>query len=187
MPIRNKDGTLFKLQGINPLMKDQDHWENDEEGWQIHYVESEEDVVVRKEPSREAQRPLPQPPNPIPAPKPKEPEPQRRADYSGYDRLLLYCLPVTFTSEDVDPLYGQKKRIPIWGDKFNFEAVCIDSNGLTAVFFATLPDDVAGKLERGSILYVFKERQWWKINGTQREGDGVKIYCMPSPLKPSFT
>jgi len=169
MPIKNKDGTLFKLQGINPLMKEQDHWEGNED-WKIHHVEAEE--VVIQDPKRMTPEGLPED-APLPAIVGVGVIPQTE---------LLYCLPLVVHEEE-DPLYGQKKLISAWGEKFNFEAIRIDYTGLTATFFARVPQD---KVTRGSIILVFRERQWWKVNGTEQSKDGINIYCIPSELKPSM-
>jgi hypothetical protein len=168
MPIRNKDGNLFKLQGVNPLMSEQDRW--DKETWIIHYVEPEKITV------RGSKKISPETPEietePLPTTEPQQTE-------------ILYCLPLIVRVEE-DPLYGQNKQIASWGDKFSFEAIRIEYTGLTAMFFTRLPPGAVSQLARGSIIYVFKERQWWKINGIEESGDGLKIYCVPSELKPSF-
>lgn len=167
MAIRNKDGSLFKLQGINPLMKDQDHWKDE---WTVHYVEAEEVFV------QDSQRIIPEG-TPDDAPVPA---------IIGvgiiHQTEILYCLPLFIRTEE-DPLYGQKRRVNEWGEKFSFEAITVDCNGLTAIFFARMPKD---KVPAGSIIYVFKERNWWKVNGVENYEDGIHIYCMPSEMKPSF-
>ncbi len=155
-------------------MKEQDHWENDDKDWKVHYVDNQEEVVVQ-DPKKQIPEGLPD----------NAPVPAIVGVGVVQQTELLYCLPLTYTVEE-DPLYGQKKRIPAWGDKFKFEAIRTDYTGLTAVFFARLPPDYRAKLERGSIILVYKERQWWKINGTEDTEDGVTIYCIPSELKPSM-
>lgn len=170
MPIKNKDGSIFKLQGVNPLMKEQDHWDGE---WQVHYVESEK--VVVQDPQRTIHENMFED-KMIPA-------------IAGVGIInqteILYCLPLIIHTE-VDPLYGQVQKTSSWGDKFNFEAIRIDCTGLTALFFARLPPEAASKVTVGSVIYVFKERQWWKVNGTEPSQDGINIYCMPSEIKPSF-
>lgn len=170
MPIKNKDGSTYVIRGVNPLMIDQDHWS---EGWKVHYVETE--VIILPDPKRKVY--------------------EEMFDVTQIPAIvgvglvsqteILYCLPIVTTIEE-DPVYGQKKKITTWGDKFNFEAIRVDYTGVTASFFAKLPDDVVEKMMTGSIIYVFKERQWWKINGIEHFQDGINIYCLPSELKPSF-
>lgn len=169
MPIRNKDGTLYTLRGVNPLMKDQEHGD----GWKVHYVET--DPVVIDDPKMAI-------PDYVP-----EDAPVAAIVGVGViaDTEVLYCLPlITRIEEDV--LYGQKKKIASWGEKFTFEAVKVNYSGLTVTFYAKLPSEVSDRLTMGSILYVYKGREWWKINNTELSGEGIAIHCMPSDVKPSF-
>lgn len=166
MVIKNKDGTIFELNKVNPLMKEQDRWQND---WFVHYVSSEE--IVIKDPKRV-----------IPEILSEEIVPVVVGGGIVNPTEILYCLPLITRIEE-DPIYNQSKQINSWGEKFSFEAVTIDYTGLTAVFLARVPEK---HIAVGSIIYVFKERQWWKVNGTEELEDGVKIYCVPSELKPSF-
>lgn len=172
MPIKNKDGTPYRIQGINPLMKGQDRWEN-EEGWKVHYVEPE--VIIIKDPKRMAPEGYME----------EEPLPAIIGVGVISNKEIIYCLPLVMNVEE-DPLYGQKSYVSSWGDKFSFEAIKIEYNGMSISFFARMPEEYMDKLTRGSIILVFRERQWWKIEETERSEDGIKIYCVPTELKPSF-
>ncbi len=149
-------------------MQEQDHWK---EGWTVHYVEPEQ--VIVKDPQREIPEGLP--------------DNIQVTSIVGvgfvHQTEILYCKPLIITIDE-DPVYGTKKKVTSWGDQFNFEAIRIDYTGLTATFFARLPNVT---IEPGSIILHFKERQWWKVNGVQPAEDGINIYCMPSELKPSFS
>jgi hypothetical protein len=170
MVIKNNDGTVFKLQGINPLMKGQDRWEKS--AWTVSYLPNE---IILKDPKRIT------------------PEGYLEEDavpaISGVvvpQTEVIYCKPL-FNKIEEDPVYGTKKILPMWGDKYSFEAIKTACNGITAIFFTRLPSDNISKLGRGSILYVFKEREWWKVQNTEpSEGDGFNIHCVLSDLKPSF-
>jgi hypothetical protein len=168
MPIYNKDGSVYRIQGVNPLMKEQDHWSK-EEKWEVHYPQTEE--IVLTDPTRESL---------------VVDEVSDVPTMVGVGVLpqtdILYCLPLV-QSVDEDPLYGQQKVVTGWGDKFTFEAVQVGATGLTAVFFAKVPEE---KVAPGSIIYVYKERQWWKVNGIEKLEEGINIHCMPSENKPSF-
>lgn len=153
-------------------MKDQDHWENDDD-WKVHYVEPEE--VIIQDPKRMAPEGYVE----------DEPLPAIVGVGVISNKEVLHCLPSILVVEE-DPIYGQKTQKPGWGDKFSFEAIRLEYTGLTCVFFARMPQEYMEKLSRGSIILVFRERQWWKINGTELSEDGVKIYCVPSEVKPSF-
>lgn len=171
MTIKKKDGTPYKLKGINPLMKDQDHWDNTE--WKVHYVEPEE--IIIKDPKRIAPEGFME----------EDPLPAIVGVGVISNKEIIYCLPSILITEE-DPVYGQKIQKPGWGDKFSFEAIRLEYTGFTITFFARMPQEYMDKLNRGSIILVFKQREWWKVNETELFEDGIKIYCVPSELKPSF-
>lgn len=171
MPIFNKDGTPYKLQGVNPLMQEQDHW-NESEKVEVHDVIAAEEVVM-KDPTRVI-------PDHIP-----EDTPVAAVIGVGIvtDTTIIYCLPMVMKVVE-DPVYGDKKMMPDYGDKFTFEGIMTDYNGVAASFFGRLPPDKTPL--PGSILYVWKERQWWKVSETFPQDGGVQINCVVSDRHPSF-
>jgi hypothetical protein len=166
MTIYNKDGSIFKIQGINPLMKDQERWK---EKWVVYDVV---DKVTLPDPKRNFAH-VNEDDNFAPSILGVGPIQQKD---------VVHCVPLIVTYEE-DPLYGQKKKQTDFGEKFSFEAVTLNSNGLTAIFFANVP---AERVPQGSIIYVYNERQWWKVNGTEDAENGIHIFCIPSDLKPSL-
>lgn len=169
MPIYNKDGTIFKLNGINPLMKFQDHWK----GSVVRVSNFEFKEVVLKDPMFAVDDRIP------------EDVPIAAVIGVGVikDTTLLYCLPMIFT-EIEDDVYGEKHKIPTYGDKFTFEAVMVDYTGVSATFFCTLPQ--GDSLLSDSIFFVLKERQWWKLKDRTTDGDGTYFHCVLSDIQPSF-
>lgn len=159
MAIFNKDGTPFRLRGVNPLMKDQDRWG--------------EFVVHGFEGLGAAEEVQSVPPKPAPESKPVV------AVSAG---VVVHCLPAVVRVVE-DPLYGQTRRVG-YGERFSFEAVPGVCTGVTAVFRARRSPGMP-EIAPGSILYVFKERAWWKADSISA-GDEFEIYCVPSDLKPSF-
>jgi hypothetical protein len=170
MPIFNKDGSQFKLHGINPLMKNQDHWRNSVV--KVHGFDSIEEIVLK---------------DPMLAIDGHIDDDTPVAAVAGVgvikDTTLIYCLPMIFR-EIEDEVYNEKRKVPDYGDKFTFEAVQVEFNGIAITFFCNLPPEKVPM--SGSILHVWKERQWWKLNNSSREGDGVYLFCVPSDQHPSF-
>lgn len=155
MPISNKDGTPYRLRGVNPLMVNQEHW-------QAIKVNLELEEFVLPDPRITAE------------------EEAIVGGGSLQQTDLVGCLPALTMAEEEDPLYGFKTFKPGWGEKFTFEALKTQSTGLTAVFLANVPKD---KISEGSILFVYNDREWWKVS---RVEEGTHIHCVPSDIKPSF-
>lgn len=171
MTIRNKDGTTFKLEGVNPLMKEQDHWKG--EKWHVYHPEEEKIVLL--DPKRSFTQDIGDDVENVVT--------SMLGVGAIQQKEILYCMPLIVSYEE-DPLYGQKKRKTDWGDKFSFEAVTIaSSTGLTATYFANLPTE---KVPEGSVILVFNERQWWKVGGIEIVEGGVHIHCVPTDIKVSF-
>lgn len=171
MAIFNKDGTPYKLQGVNPLMEEQDHWHESEKVVVHDFIAGEE--VVLKDPKLATALPVP------------DDKPIVAVAGVGVvpDSIVLYCLPLIVIEEE-DPVYGEKRKRPSFGQQFTFEGVMTDYSGVTASFFCHLPPDRVPL--PGSVLHVRKERQWWKVNETFSQDGGVHINCVPSDRQMSF-
>ena len=197
MPIKNKDGTTYKLQGPNPLMKSQDL---DGENVIIHNLNPEE--VIGEDPSRQY-RDIPnpyevvdiqqsveefleepvQPPTPkaeAPAPLPPAPkvEPKPKAK-PVENKLVAWCLPAS-VREEVNPLYGEVKRSITYGEKFSFETVVLNRNIVSVEFWSPVP------IEKNSIIYLWDQREWWRVTKIIAKSDGWILSCFPSDHQPSF-
>lgn len=129
MTIKNKDGSIFRLQGINPLMKNQDHWTD---GWKVYSADPDEII-------------LPDPKLVCPEGYVEdEPLPAIVGVGVVSNKEIIYCKPLGSIIEE-DPVYGQKSLKPFWGDQFSFEAIIIESTGLTITFFARMSKEYMQK------------------------------------------
>lgn len=193
MPIKNKDGTQFKLQGPNPLMKTQDL---DGENIIVHNLNHEE--ITGEDTSRQ-HRDIPNPfdvidiqqsveefmgdhvietpPTPVPPPPPKiEPKPKAVAS----NKLLAWCLPALI-KEEVNPLYGEIKRsLGGYGDKFSFETVLLNRSIVSVDFWSPV------SIEKNSIIYLWDQREWWRVSNYKQHENGWVLTCYPSDHHPSF-
>jgi hypothetical protein len=150
MPIRNKDGTLYKISTPNPLMKNQ---EIKEEWYTVHNFDTpNNETLVYDEPvkpvklpdpapeaKREAPVPIPEPPVPPPVEEKKEVIPQE-------DKLLCHCLPAKLI-EVKDAVYDEVRMKLTYGEKFRFEAVPVRLSDMGYTLWTNI------MIENGSIIY----------------------------------
>lgn len=159
MPIFNKDGSIFRLAGVNPLLAGQNRWV----GRVIRFVCEEvllpdPKIIVEEE---------------------EQPVMVGVGTVSEREKEVVYCMAPIY---EEDFLYGSKKRVG-WDERFNFEAY-VETNGVSCVIFATVPVD---KVLPGSIVYVLRERLWWLIDSVEEGDGGVHIRCVPSGVQPAFS
>lgn len=204
MPIKNKDGSVYKLQGPNPLMKSQDL---DGENVIIHNLNPEE--VIGEDPSRQyreipnpfevvdiqqsveefmgdelpqveepevqqplAPKPVQEPPKVVEPPKPKPKQPIE-------GKLVAWCLPAIL-KEEVNPLYGEVKRSLSYGEKFSLETVVLNRSIVSVDFWSPV------NIEKNSIIYLWEQREWWRVTKISSRTDGWVLTCFPSDHHPSF-
>jgi len=163
MAIKNPDGTPYRLQSPNKIMKTQQPW-NDKEKVVVHNMTAEE----------EEEKPKPE----IKIAKPKKKiEPKKEAIIEKLNEVKksAYCLPAKY-EEYTDTLYNEIKKRLTYGSKFVFEIVPIKEGDLTYEFWSDKD------ISTGSIILVFGERRWWKVV----ESKDKVFTCYPSDLTPSF-
>lgn len=189
MPIKDFDGSEFKLEGYNPVMAAQARWT--EEGI-LHNMEYAEyqyrpyRTVVYECPKRSAPEIVPEPvekfeaPVEIPVPQPVEAKEvvkevnqaqKPSIKYEDPNRVLCHVLPV---------LPGG--RI-IYGDHFTAEVARIGGFGDLVSRFWT---NAFPSLEKGSIVFIATDLRWWKVQKCTPSNGGIMIECTVSDITPSF-
>ena len=196
MPIRNKDGSFVKLQGPNTIMKTQDL---SEEKLIINNLNPEE--IIGEDPSRQ-HRHIPnafeildidqsieefmeekveekvekvQEVPEIPKTPPKiDSKPKITAN-----KLIAWCLPA-FVKEEINALYGEVKRSISYGTKFSFEIIVRERGIVACDFWAPI------LIDNNSIIYLWDQREWWRVTKSFAEDDGWVLTCYPSERQPSF-
>ena len=179
--LKNKDGTPYRLNSPNPLVKDQVWDDLVLHNWEWEYIpkNTPSEKLLEKPPELE----------PIIVPEPKIPEPEIKitepdipitASLKG-DRKLVknlvvaHCLP---------------KEGSGYGKKFSFEAVILKRADFNIVFWTPI------KLELGSIIYPsvkvdgnisYGDYQWWKIDKVESKKQGYLISGMISDVQPDFS
>jgi hypothetical protein len=179
MAIKNKDGTIFQLQKPNPIMKDQEFW-ND---YILHNFNGEETIAIEQPqpPKKKYQNieeiipqeiKVPIKETPIPKKKPKE-EPKKEEP----PKTLLYCMPAITKH---DKLYGED-RIS-YGPQFTLESIVIEMDDLTCKLWVN-----TNKVTENSILYMPRTIRWWKAEKITDNNNGHIIVCTPSTIQPDFS
>ena len=195
MSIKNKDGTVFRLRGPNPLMKKQKNWEEEEEfvlhncEWDNETRQDEGDVVtdqsdfnVKSDVSLEEPIEL-EPPEPEPEPEPEPPKPyEPQKTFQLENKIKIHCLPLV-TIEHHDELYNEVRKSQQYGAKFLFEGIIINQNDFSLIFWSDIKT-----IEAGSIVYPqTKEKRWWKVTKKEPKGWGYVFTTMPSDIQPDFS
>lgn len=209
MVIKNKNGTPYNLRGPNPIMKEQDIWDD----FLLHNMNFPENVITNNNKEINQNKPKlnlgkvsvqnadDNSKQIIPAEKEIEPpvEPKQEpiiiktneeevekptvvnAKLLNFKKTVIHCLPAS-TEEKIDDLYGEKTLKINYGNKFNFEAIMIREEDLSLQFWTHLE-----KISKYSILYPKnKEKRWWKVIEIKKAPEGFFIHCMPSEYHPNF-
>jgi hypothetical protein len=197
----NKDGTVYRLRGPNPLMKDQVRWDINKI---VFHNFSWKDIVIPDPKNQVA--PLPSPPEPTPAPKvvveqpmvisepksvlplpepvlvPENPPEPTPAPVPATKRMArIHCLPGTIKVYR-DELYDEEHRTISYGNKIEFDANIVDRTDLVLALWTTNK-----KITPGSIIYPQTgHARWWRVDATETSGIGLKVLCIPSNEQPSF-
>lgn len=205
MTLRNKDGTIYKLAGPNPAMKDQNIWE----GFKVHNMQWEgekaedtnkvtpiasdfdvretflsaldkakADIKVVETRSDSSQPQVERKPL-------VQPDLQREAEDAAADnpiqKIFIHCLPA-YLRERRDALYGDSYKTIQYGKPTSFEGVMLQQSDL-AIEVWTDTD----KISLGSILYPKTGyKRWWRVQDKTQKGGGWVLMATPSDHQPSF-
>jgi hypothetical protein len=191
MAIKNKDGTVYKINGPNPLLKEQDNFKN----FVLHNFKWEPEVHEKKQPKIEIPKIEEKVPEVSKAPEtPKIPEIEIEEKIQVVEKLKsketspnnpnvtrVHCLPAKIEKR-IDDLYGEIKTINTWGDPFLFESVIIGQNDFMIEFWTNI------EIETNSIVYpANRDKRWWKINKKKEKEEGYLYNAIPSNIHPDFT
>lgn len=182
MSIKNRDGTIYKLRGPNPFMREQIAWDE----FSLHNMNFPGITVLDDQPKipeiqletkdfttelTETKEPvLEKIPEPIPT------------NTKGLQKIDVHCLPAAIR-ERSDSLYGEKYQTIQYGNPFVFEAVIFKEED----FFIQMWTN-AQSVGRGSVLYPRKGTQrWWKVTEREEKNDGWILTAVVSEYTPSFS
>jgi hypothetical protein len=197
MPIRNKDGTEYRLKSPNPLVKQQERWGDNivlhNLKWESVMLPDESDLIPLvsdlkpKQEKIEETLPVQKEIKPEIIPPKQEVKPEEKSSINTKNIILMHCLPA---AEKVikDELYGDIKTKIQYGDKFIIEGLVVEQNDLTFKFWTIID------LGKKSILYPYKWKngpsvgdfRWWQVTSTEIKANGFLINCIISTYQPHF-
>lgn len=220
MAIRKKDGNLYVLEGPNPIVDQQVAWDPDglvfhNFSWDdINFVNERQkpkkrrtqEEVVAHTPAVPSKSEVPKKTEPPEEPQPEKNEQTKLEDGREFDlpyikyKVLCYCLPATIKTH-VDKLYGESWQRIIYGKKFIFPCVMMESNDITLQFWTS---DPRNQVLEQSIVYPFTyevhnkgtdsydrvpydEYRWWKVSSRESKEGGWLVSCVPSQDQPDFS
>lgn len=198
MVIKNSDGSIYKLNGPNPVMKEQKTWN----GFILHnmdwnpYIFGNEEKPVQSTPVQEYKDTFleelekTQPENPkqenVTTEAPKNEKPQTVKDNLNKPKLnipttLCYCLPAKEESK-TDFLYDEVYKSVSYDQPFVLEIVITEETDVTFECWTTID-----KVDLGSILYPKnKMKRWWKVSKKEPKTGGFLLKGVISQYQPSF-
>lgn len=179
--IKTKEGGIFQLQKPNPIMKNQEFWDD----YVLHNFNEEPSAI--EEPKKKYQNIKEIEPQEIKVPiketpmeKPKEKPKKKKEEPKEPTKTLLYCMPA-ITIIKHDKLYGEDRIVPGYGPQFTLESIIIEVDDLTCRLWVS-----TNKTVENSILYMPKTIRWWRVEKITDDNNGYIITCNPSNIQPSF-
>jgi hypothetical protein len=175
--IKNQDGTVFRLNGPNPMMKTQslrikepiiynffyEEFVSNENYQNLNDIQPEEIKVERKE---------------------THVDPSVIVKYikthPDTPHTLFHCLPATI-EESVDYLYNEVRKSITYNEKFTFEGFIMESGDVSLSVWTKVPIEKIGKES-----IIFSNKRWWKVKDIESKAKGMIINCDPSEFTPSF-
>ena len=198
MVIKNRDGTVFKLKGPNPLMKSQEIWDKHSIKL-INFNNKELFVEIdSKNPIKEFEEDIPDITKAmekvvknieaVTVEEPKVEEQIEEKVFSNdflklYDKKKISFLGVeTFDKLYKDDLYGDSYSKTEFSERINFHGVIIDQNDFNLSFWSMQ------KINLKSVVYPKNEtKRWWQVQSCSPISGGFKHVCVTSTLNPDFT
>ena len=198
--IKNKDGTVYRLNTPNPLVSDQEFWA-EKDKFIVHNFNWDKVLTELGDflPSFPLQKPDLLEPKVKPELEPEieeleieeeevEEEPKKEEPLYLKNVVVIHCQPA-IVKEHKDELYDESYTKTQYGEKFTFEGIMIQREDFMILFWTNL------KLTKNSILYPSKYRdgvkfgdyRWWKVNDMREKSGGFVVQAVVSDYQPDFT
>lgn len=205
--LKNKDGTPYKLNAPNPIMKTQEIWE----GFTIHNMkwegekvkdnqkvtpiktdfevkdsflaelEKTKDIKVVETKIEEIEE-IKETKEITRTPIVVKPEKPLVNKNDGITKIFIHCLPASI-KERKDSLYGDSYSTIQYGEPLSFEGVILRQGDLGIEIWTDVKN-----INSGSILYPKTNvKRWWRVQNTTPKEGGWIITATPSEYQPSFT
>lgn len=172
--IKNKDGSTYRLTYPNPIILLQDFWDKSKvilhNKVGVHFTVTSEEMAT-KPPVKES----------IPIVQSLE-EPDQVGDVAE-DTITCWCLPAIYQKFE-DPLYNEEYRKVTYGEKFLFEAICVDQTDFNLVLWTNTKT-----VTESSVLFPRTyDKRWWRVVKTEPDPQGgILLSCTMSDYHPHFS
>ncbi len=191
MAIKDKDGTVYKLRGPNPIMTAQKKWDESK----IVYYNMEKWTPIKDVDEKiQSIKPVLEPTKlEIPPIVHKEPEPERIsiepnqtvdrvAKILAEKKIVFHCLLVTVKHFE-DDFYGESNSRTVFGQKFDFPGILVKLDDLQIILWTDV------EIKEGSIIFPSKMemKRWWKIQEITPKSGGHLYSAIPSDVSPDFS
>lgn len=200
MAIKNKDGTIYRLQSPSPQMENQNFW-ND---FQIHNIKSnpeiksddspevipaKHDLTIKQSFLSDLIESKPEPIPEVIIENPRSIEktievkpPEQKINLpQSIEKTVCHCLPAVF-KEKIDNLYGEKRQNLEYLKPFTFEAIILDFNQFNLKLWTTQND-----VKEHSIVFPKNGHlSWWKVYSREEKTGGWLTNLIPSSFQPFF-
>jgi hypothetical protein len=214
MALKNKDGSVYRLRGPNPILKDQKlwesfqthnmHWQGDTspDGSELQAIKTDFQVrnnflddLDQAAAEQEAQITEIKVVETLKKPETikvtenrvvEAPAPENIvAKAIDVSKIFIHCLPAVI-SDKKDAVYGDNYQTIKYNKPFSFEGVLLDQSDLTFKFW-TQADDFTNQIQQGSIVYPkINQRRWWRVQTKVEKTGGWIITGHPSDYQPHF-
>jgi hypothetical protein len=177
MSIKNIDGTIFELRKPNPMMNNQELWSKTEK-YVIHnrigqriILETQEEEKKEKEEKIDLSQPII-----------VEGLSAKKVEQIEIKKISIWCLPANI-QETIDPLYQEKYRKIVYGNKFIFEGIIEEQQDLFIKIWTDLKI-----VTLGSIIYPKTyDKRWWRIESIEAKDGMFLLTGLITDYHPDFS
>jgi hypothetical protein len=208
MTLRNKDGSVYKLSGPNPIMKSQEIWdkyvihnmewqpEKSEDKTQVNPFESNyqvRDTFLSELDKAKPEIKIVETKSEIKNTEVKSeatfertavvhPDTQEKEEVDDQiEKIFIHVLPAKIKKK-TDSLYGDSYQTIQYGNPTSFEGVMLRQEDLVIEVWT----DVS-TINTGSILYPKTNfKRWWRVQEKTQKAGGWILLASPSDYQPSF-
>lgn len=205
MAIKDKDGSVYKLRGPNPLLKTQDTWDERHVklvnfGWDSVTVADEHNPVKKFEKDynipdlgklleahEEEGDDEDEDEDEVPDHDIEEvPEGEPAIDHTTAEFLeknkTIFQGVLTKETQITDDLYGETYTKRVYSGKIQFPAIVIQQTDLGMEFWTT--QDVT---EHSVVYPQDGTKRWWRVTGSYQKSGGYVVTAVTSDVNPDFS
>lgn len=217
MPIKSKDGNVYRLREPNKLTRSQVAINKDKlifhncDWEEICFVDGKPLVQEPPPPTKSEQvnfSPIELgckaelQPDPTPEPEPPEAQaPDQDAEFPQLNvKTMFHCLPA-YTTNHADSFYGSSWQRTKYREKFIFPGVMIEKHDLAITFWTSDPKrqiteqsvvfpfayEIWNKMTKRYDRVPYDEYRWWRVSQIEEKDGGWIFLASPSDFQPDFS